>query len=189
MGSDKLALAFGGETLLARTLRLVREAADEVVLVAREGQELPGGLEALRDPAEGLGPLAGIAIGLEAVRGERAFVAAADMPLLRPALVSRLLALSRGYDACVAVVDGIPVPTCAVYAKSLAARAHGLVAARELRASALADAVRTRHVAPDELRDVDPELESFLDCDTPADYEAALRRAGLATGLTAARRS
>jgi len=189
MGSDKLALAFGGETLLARTVRLVREAVEEVVLVAREGQALPGGLEALRDPAEGLGPLAGIAVGLEAVQGERAFVAAADMPLLRPALVKRLLALSQGYDACVPALEGIPVPTCAVYAKSLAARARELVAARELRASALAAGVRTRHVAPDELRDADPELESFLDCDTPADYEAALRRAGLGPGLTAARRS
>jgi molybdopterin-guanine dinucleotide biosynthesis protein A len=189
MGSDKLALAFGGETLLARCLRLVREAVDEVVLVAREGQALPGGLEALRDPAEGLGPLAGIAIGLEAIQSQRAFVAAADMPLLRPALVSRLLELAQGFDACVPMLDGFPVPTCAVYAKSLAARARSLVEARELRASALADDVRTRRVAPDELRDVDPELESFLDCDTPEEYAAALRRAGCAPGLTAARRS
>ena len=189
MGSDKLALAFGDETLLARSVRLLREAVSEVVLVAREGQALPGGLAALRDPAEGLGPLAGIAIGLEAIHGERAFVAAADMPLLRPALVSRLLELSQGFDACVPVVDGFPVPTCAVYAKSLAARARALVEGRELKASALADDVRTRRVAPDELRDVDPELESFLDCDTALDYAAALRRAGCAPGLTAARRS
>ena len=43
MGRDKSALAFGGETLLARVVRLVSQAADDVVLVAREGQALPKG--------------------------------------------------------------------------------------------------------------------------------------------------
>jgi molybdopterin-guanine dinucleotide biosynthesis protein A len=182
MGRDKASLAFGDETLLLRVLRLVREVASDVVLVAREGQLLPGGLAAVRDPAEGLGPLAGIAAGLGAVSGERAFVAACDMPLLRPALARRLLELSRGFDACVPVIEGFAVPTCAVYAKAAAARARELVARRELRPKALFDSVRTRFVAGDELRDVDPELLSFLDCDTEADYQAALRAAGLSSG-------
>jgi hypothetical protein len=39
--------------------------------------------------------------------------------------------------------------------------------------------VRTRFVPGDELRDVDPELLSFLDCDTQEGYQAALRAAGL----------
>jgi molybdopterin-guanine dinucleotide biosynthesis protein A len=182
MGSDKAALRFGGETLVARTLRLVREAlgAADVVLVAREGQPLPHGLDAVRDPAIGLGPLAGIAVGLDAVRGEQVFVAAVDMPLLRPALVRRLLELADGYEACVPVVNGFPVPTCAVYAKGLAARAHALVAARQRKTLALADAARTRFVPGDELRGTDPGLESFLDCDDEEAYRTALRIAGLA---------
>ena len=180
MGRDKASLPFGAELLLLRVLRLVREVAGDVVLVAREGQRLPGGLSAVRDPAEGLGPLAGIAAGLGAVAGERAFVAACDMPLLRPALARRLLELSLGRDACVPVVDGFPVPTCAVYATALAARACELVAARQLRPMALLESVSTRFVPGDELRDVDPELESFLDCDTEQAYQAALRAAGLA---------
>jgi len=179
MGRDKAALVFGSETLLARVLSLVREVADDVVLVAREGQALPAGFEAVRDPAEGLGPLAGIAAGLAAIRGERAFVAACDMPLLRPALVRRLLEQSLGWEACVPVVGGYPVPTCAVYAKSAAARALELVAMRELRPRAFLASLRTRFVAEDELRDADPELSSFLDCDDEEGYRKALRAAGL----------
>lgn len=186
MGRDKASLPFGDETLLERMLRLAREVADEVVLVAREGQRLPGGLEAVRDPAEGKGPLAGIAAGLAAVTAERALVVACDMPLLRPALARRLFELSAGWDACVPVVDGFTVPTCAVYATALQARAHTLVAAGELRPRVLLDGVRTRFVDAGELEDVDPRLASFLDCDTEEDYEAALRAAGLAT---AARRT
>jgi len=179
MGRDKAALPFGPETLLERVVRLVSEAAGEVVLVAREGQALPGGLEAVRDPAEGLGPLAGIAVGLAAVRGERAFVAACDMPLLRPALAVRLCELLGEHDACVPVIDGFPVPTCAVYARRVAGRASELVAARELRPRTLLAGLRVRYVPGDDLRDVDPRLESFLDCDTEAGYRAALRAAGL----------
>jgi molybdopterin-guanine dinucleotide biosynthesis protein A len=183
MGRDKLALPFGGETLLERTLRLVREAVDEVVLVAREGQELPqdlAGVAVARDPAEGLGPLAGIAVGLAAAGGERVFVAAGDMPLLRPALVLRLFELAEGFEACVPVLDGIPVPTCAVYATALAARARALVEARRLRTAGLAEGARTRFVPGDALQDVDPQLESFLDCDSEQAYHAALRAAGIA---------
>lgn len=180
MGRDKASLPFGDELLLLRVVRLVREVADDVVLVAREGQALPAGLKAARDPAEGLGPLAGIAAGLGAITGERAFVAACDMPLLRPALARRLIELSQGVDACVPVVDGFAVPTCAVYAKSTEQRARALVLARQLRPMALLESVDTRFVEGDELRDVDPELVSFLDCDSEEDYKAALRAAGIA---------
>ncbi len=194
MGRDKAALAFGGETLLARVVRLVSQAADDVVLVAREGQALPegAGLESwssgrplpriVRDPAEGLGPLAGLAVGLGAVRGERALVVACDLPLLRPALARRLFELARDVDALVPVVDGFPVPTLAVYARAAAESARALVAARELRPRAFFERVKTRFVPADELRDVDPELESFRDCDTEEEYGAALRAAGLAAG-------
>jgi molybdenum cofactor guanylyltransferase len=181
MGRDKPSLRFGAETLLARVARIVGEVADDVVLVAREGQALPEGVEAVRDPAEGLGPLAGIAAGLRAVRHERALVVACDMPLLRPALARRLLELAAGFDACVPRLDGFAVPTCAVYLRSVGALAHELVAARRLRPRDLLEGVRTRYVSAAELRDADPELESFRDCDTEEDLAAALRAAGLAT--------
>jgi molybdopterin-guanine dinucleotide biosynthesis protein A len=179
MGRDKASLPFGDEPLLLRVLRLAREVADEVLLVAREGQALPGGLEAVRDPAEGLGPLAGIAAGLQAITSERAFVCACDMPLLRPALARRLLELSEGFEACVPMIDGFAVPTCAVYARTTAVLARDLVAARELRPKALFGSVRTRFVTEDELREADPELLSFLDCDTEDAYRSALLAAGL----------
>jgi molybdopterin-guanine dinucleotide biosynthesis protein A len=186
MGSDKAALPFGSETLLARVVRIVSEVADDVVLVAREGQSLPeragqaSPCRVVRDPAEGLGPLAGIAAGLGAIRGLRALVVACDMPLLRPALARRLLELLGGAEALVPVVEGFPVPTCAVYARGIAGHARELVAARELRPRAFLARVETRFVPAEELRDVDPALESFRDCDTEEDYRAALRAAGLA---------
>jgi molybdenum cofactor guanylyltransferase len=183
MGRDKASLPFGGETLLARVVRLVREAADEVVVVAREGQALPDGFDrqAVRDPAEGFGPLAGIAVGLRHTAADRAFVIACDAPFLRPAVIGRLLELSHGYDAAVPLVGGHPMTLAAVYSASVAPVAEQLVTARELRVRGLLDRIRVRTVLPEELRDVDPALETFRTCHTPEDYAAALRDAGLSS--------
>ena len=41
MGRDKASLAFGGETLLQRAVRIVSCAVEDVVVVARSGQPLP----------------------------------------------------------------------------------------------------------------------------------------------------
>jgi len=179
MGRDKASLPFGAETLLARVVRRLRDAVDEVVLVAREGQVVPAGFAVVRDPAEGLGPLAAIAVGLRAVRGDAAFVAACDLPFLRPALVRRLLDLGAGHDACVPLVEGFPMTTCAVYATSVAEVADQLVASGRLRLRDLLAAVDTRYIDPADLTDVDPLLDSFRDCNTPGAYAAALREAGL----------
>lgn len=178
MGRDKASLPFGDEILLGRVLRIVKQAADDVVVVAREGQELPAGFEAVRDPAEGLGPLAGLMVGLRHVKAERAFLTACDVPFLRPALIGRLIDLSVGADAAVPVIDGYPMMTTAVYSRSVAPVVEALIAKRALRARNLLDHVRVRRIRPDELRDVDPDLESFRTCNTPESYADALRRAG-----------
>lgn len=180
MGRDKASLPFGPETLLTRVVRLLREVTPDVVAVAREGQILPDGLDAIvaRDPAEGLGPLAGITAGCQVVRSRLVFVAACDLPLLKPALVRRLFELMGDHDACVPVIDGFAMATCAVYSRDAGPAAAALLASGELRASALADRLRTRRVGREDLLQADPHLESFHDCNTPERYEAALRAAG-----------
>ena len=181
MGRDKAWLPFGDETMLARVVHVVRGVVPEVVLVAREGQELPPALDlpVVRDPAEGLGPLAGIAAGLGAVRAARAAVVACDVPFLRQELVRRLLDLAGAHGACVPVVDGFPVPTCAVYRREHGALARVLVAERRLHPRELLERLDTRYVEADELREADPDLASFIDCNTPERYASALRDAGL----------
>jgi molybdopterin-guanine dinucleotide biosynthesis protein A len=68
MGRDKWSLPFGPGTLLDHVVARVRPAVDEIVVVAREGQDVTTGETIVRDPAEGLGPLAGLVGGLDAVR-------------------------------------------------------------------------------------------------------------------------
>ena len=179
MARDKASLPFGDETMLERIVRVVSEVVDEVWVVAREGQEIAGDFQIARDSSEGYGPLAGLCAGLEAMSAERAFLTSCDVPLLRPAYVERLLALSRGFPIAVPVIGDRSMVTSAVYAREVLPVARRLLAEHRLRPLFLVEAFDARIVSESELREVDPDLESLVDCNTPETYRRALRATGL----------
>jgi molybdenum cofactor guanylyltransferase len=181
MGRDKATLPFRGETLLARTVRRVRPAVDEVVVVARPGQDLPvlpDDVRVARDDVTDQGPLGGLAPGLRAARADAVFATACDAPFVEPAVVGLLFARLGDADVAIVVEDGRPCPLCAVYRTSLAPRAERLVADGRLRPVFLLDEVPSVRIDAEELRAVDPELRSLVNCNTADAYEAALALAG-----------
>jgi len=184
MGRSKALLPFGPETLLVRVVRRLGEALCTVIVVAAADQALPplpDGTLVARDRRPGRGPLEGIAAGLRALEGrEVAFVAACDLPLLVPAFVRRMVELSEGHDIAVPQVGGHAEPLAAVYRAGVLSQIEALLAAGRLRPAYLFDAVRTRFVSPQELADVDPQMTSLMNINTPEDYRRALARAGFA---------
>lgn len=180
MGRDKWSLPFGGETLLERTVHRVRQVCDEVWVVAREGQEIASGdYRIVRDPAEGLGPLAGLVTGLDAMAAERAFLTSCDVPFLNPEYVRRMLESSRGHPVAVPLLDGYHMSTSAVYAREVLPIARRLLREERLRPLFLIREVDALIVNEPELRQMDPGLQSFRNCNTREAYEQALRDAGL----------
>ena len=190
MGRPKAMLPFGPETMLERVVGRVRAVGGPVVAVAAIRQELPAlgpGVRVARDRRAGRGPLEGIRAGLAALRGEveAAFVTGCDVPLLVPDFVRRMVELAAGFDVAVPHVGGHDEPLSAVYRTGVLPQVEALLAADRLRPAFLFDRVRTRRVTPDELADVDPDLASLANVNSPAEYAAVLRRAGLEapTGL------
>jgi molybdopterin-guanine dinucleotide biosynthesis protein A len=180
MGTDKGALPFGDETMLARIVRVLRPLADDVMIVGRSDQPAPSGVTVVNDPIEDLGPLAGIAAGLAASTSELNLVVACDMPLINPAVLQRLVAMIGEHDACVAVADGHASALCGVYRSRIAKDAQALLDDGERRVMRLLDRVQTKRVDAALLRDIDPELETFVSCDTADKYQWALLRIGSA---------
>jgi molybdopterin-guanine dinucleotide biosynthesis protein A len=186
MGRSKVWLDFGGETLLARTLRVVAAECDPVYVVAAPGQELPplpGGVAVVRDPVAGLGPVQGIATGLGALAPSvtHAFVGATDAPFLHAGLIRRLAALSGADDdATVPRVAGRVHGLAAVYAAGTRSELSASLAAGTLRLRSVLERLRTRYVdealllADPELARTDPSLRCLRNVNTPEDYAAAL---------------
>src|SRR5262245_47619872 len=106
MGRPEAWLAFGGELMLPRVVRLLRGAVDPVVVVGAPGQDvppLPAGVEVVRDDEEGRGPLQGLLAGLAAMHGraDAAYLSSCDVPFLRPAFVRRVIELTGDHQICV----------------------------------------------------------------------------------------
>ena len=190
MGTPKAALEWHGSTLLRRTVGIMaRATSGPVVVVRAAGQdlpELPEGTVVADDPREGRGPVQGIAAGLAALdgRADVAFIGSTDMPFLHPAFIRRVLRVldSEGTDVALPVARGYKQPLAAAYRVCLAGAAERLVSQDRLRPAFLFDECRVETLDDAALkRDpvlaaLDPDLDSVLNVNTPADYEAARAR-------------
>jgi molybdenum cofactor guanylyltransferase len=189
MGTPKAALEWHGSTLLRRTAGIASRATDGPVVVVRaQGQALPAlpaQVEVIDDPREGMGPIQGLAAGLAAIAGraEIAFVCSTDMPFLHPAFVRRVLrAAAAGADVGLPIARGYPQPLAAAYRTTLAPVAERLVQEGRLRPAFLFDECVVTRLDEAALRAdpvlaaLDPDLDSVVNINEPADYEAARSR-------------
>ncbi|AMV28189.1 Molybdenum cofactor guanylyltransferase [Gemmata sp. SH-PL17] len=80
-----------------------------------------------------------------------------------------------GLRATVPRVGGFLHPLAAAYRMEVAQVVRAMLTEGQLRATDLFDRVPTRVIEPEELTDVDPELASLRNLNSPEDYEAALR--------------
>jgi len=191
MGTAKAGLEWHGSTLLWRTVRILERATHGPVVVARAvGQPLPvlpPGTQVVDDPRPGLGPLQGIAAGLRALSGraEVVFVASTDLPFLHPVFVCRvLLTVQEGADVGLPVARGFRQPLAAAYRTSLASVADRLAEAGLVKPAFLFDECDVALLDDEVLRAdphiaaLDPDLDSVVNVNEPADYVAARARPG-----------
>jgi molybdenum cofactor guanylyltransferase len=184
MGLPKSALPFGSESMLERIVRLLGQAVKEIVVVAAPKQdlpELPAGTRIVRDRQEGRGPLEGLRAGLSALPAEcqAAYVTGCDVPGLVPAFVTRMLDLLGNHSIAVPISGDNPHPLPAVYRRSVLDTIDRLLATDRRRLALLLDLVPTRRVSTVELADVDPELATLQNLNSPCEYLRALAHAGL----------
>jgi len=176
MGHAKAWLEFGGRPLL--TLLAERLAAEfaEVLIVAAPGQELPPApARVLADEAPGEGPVAGLAVGLREAARPLVFAASCDLPFLDLRLAAHLLGVLGEYDVAVPEWEGRLHPLQAVYRASLHPLLAAQLAAGRRRMVELFARVPTLTVTEDALRRIVPDGLTFLNMNTPDDYDRAQR--------------
>jgi len=180
MGRAKEWMEIEGETLVARTARIVGSVAGTVVVAARAGQALPAlpsGVVTVHDTVADAGPLAGMAAGLAALR-ERgcraAVVAACDYPRLAEAFLLKLIEW-LGEDAGVVPHDGERMhPLIAVYRIEAGEVAARLLAGGERRVGRLVEDIGARIVPAEELRAAGAELRALCNVNEPSDWGVRL---------------
>lgn len=182
-GADKLAVEIDGRPLLHHAVAAVATVVDEVVVViAADGPRprLPAGLgvpvRVVRDAADGLGPLAGLAAGLADARAPLALVVGGDQPSLAPTLLAELL-LWLGPEADEAALDVAaleedgwlrPLPSAVRVATVRPAAAAALAEGTRSLVGLFAR-LRVGTVAGERWRELDPAGGSLRDVDTRDD--------------------
>ena len=150
MGYPKAELPFGPESMLARTIRMLEQAVEPVVVVCAVNQPLPpipDHIQLATDRRPDQGPLEGIASGLAALadRADVVFAAACDLPLLTPEYINRVIELLGDEDAAVPVVDGYYQPLAAAYRTSrVLPNLESMLTAGQRQTCDLFDRVKTR---------------------------------------------
>ena len=149
MGAPKAWLDFGGEAMLARTVRRWRRRRGRSWSWRRRGRRCrrSRGRPVVRDAARGRGPLQGLAAGIGAIASlaGAAFVASTDAPFLHPALIRRLAELGdpRATTPWSPRWAGGSTRSAAVYRTSVAPAIADLLAGGSLRMTVLCERLRT----------------------------------------------
>ena len=195
LGAEKSLLEFEGKSLICWTAEILSQAADEVIIVARDRRHAESleriifesnadaGSELSKtaftwDSIPGFGPVAGLEAGMRRARGRLAFATGCDLPFLKLEVIDRLFELAdvmEGYEAAVPVQpNGFFEPLHSVYDREkmqiacIRALENG-----ERRIHVPLQELCVNHISIDQLRPLDPDLLSFFNLNTRADLETA----------------
>jgi len=174
MGTDKSQLLIERQTFADRIAETLSQVAESVTLVgARANVNLPS----VPDVYSQWGALGGLHAALSACKREWAIVVACDLPFVTAELFEFLAGMRLDHDAVVPIQqDGRPQPLAALYrVEPCLQRATELIDAGRRRPLDLLEAVNTRWVKFDRLRNLAQSESFFVNINTPSDYDEAIR--------------
>ena len=177
-GANKAGLQIGNERIIDRQLRILRQVADPVFIVASVAepfQELQ--VRVVPDIVAGAGPLGGIYTALTASPCDRTLIVACDLPYLSAPLLERLAAPSNA-DLIIPRSERGYEPLCAAWSAACAEPIWRRIQGGTLKTALVMEELRVEEIGPEVLASCDPHGLLFVNINTPHDYERA-RRLGL----------
>jgi len=182
-GRDKGLLQLAGKPLVRHVLDAVDNVVDDRIVVVSCMEQVEKYLEVadahtsiIADNTNVHSPLAGALAGFEKARGEYSLLLPCDTPFALREVLSLLLELCTGRNACVPRwPNGYAEPLQAVYRTRAAVQASNVVLrAGEFNMQAMLNRLQSvRYVSTLVLEQVDPELKTFFNINTPSDLKKA----------------
>ena len=183
MGQDKAFLPVGGHPVIERVIKRVALLSSDLLIVTNTPDKYHRHLSTYRATASGpayrmvsdlypgKGSLGGIYTAIHLASHKHCLVVACDMPFLNTGLLSHLMALTRGFDVVIPRTEEFPETMHAIYGKACLEPIKQRLLADKLKIVGFFGDVRVRYVERDEVARFDPDFSSFLNMNTPADWE------------------
>lgn len=177
MGRDKTLLKIDQETLIERTVRMLKEVSDDVVIASNGKHKYCfSGLVEVPDVFPEMGPLGGIHAGLRTVKHDYAIVISSDMPFFTTALLQLLLSYRKGYDVVVPEVNGKREPLCAIYSRRCIEPIEDCLRSNIRQVIQLYQRVRVCEISGDKLIKLGDVKQLFFNLNTPEDLVVAQQK-------------
>lgn len=171
-GSDKAMLRVEGQPILERSISVLREIFEELVIVTNDTRTYNyDGTKIVKDEIKNIGPLGGIYTGLSHVSGNAGFFVACDMPFLHNDIIRQQVDYYK-QTPCEALVPRINAhiePLHAVYSKILRERIASFVKDNQERS--IKEFLKTINVRYSELDDTVLIRHCFKNLNTPIDFK------------------
>jgi molybdopterin-guanine dinucleotide biosynthesis protein A len=174
MGTDKSRLLLQGRPIFEHVLERLTPLNLPVIIIANDLEkyrcyELP----IFPDVIPNGGSLGGLYSAIYCSKSDYTLCVGCDMPFLNTNLLAYLVAQCGDYDLVVPRVDGLAQPFHAVYNKNCLSTIHTHIGQGRLRASGFYASLKVRWVEAEELSAFDPAYNSFVNINTPEEYQAA----------------
>jgi len=183
MKENKALMTLANKPLLSHVIDRVWGLTCEIVVVIGKNEEprrysalLPTAVTLLKDSAEGMGPLAGMLVGLQSMHSSYTVVLPCDSPFVKREVLEYLLNLAQGADAAIPRwPSGYIEPLHAVYKVSSAM--HAAEIAIDRRELLILDMIKQLnkvvYVDTEEIRKLDKDLITFFNINSREDFKTA----------------
>jgi molybdopterin-guanine dinucleotide biosynthesis protein A len=174
MGRDKALLPWGRGTLLDHALARLREASDDVrILAGAERRYEETGVPVIVDAVADAGPLGGVWTALRHLERPVGLFLAVDLPGVPAALLRRLVQETDDCDAVVPVTRQGIEPLCAAYARTCLEPIRRRLEAGQRKMTSFWPDVRVRELRETELAAFGEVDALFRNVNTAEEYEQA----------------
>ncbi|TVR74908.1 MAG: molybdenum cofactor guanylyltransferase [Sphaerobacteraceae bacterium] len=190
MGEDKALLEVDGRPMIEYVINAAKSVADETIIVATDRPEYEQfECRVVPDRLPKSGSLGGIYTALSEVKHDRCLVLACDMPFVNVKLLQHMIDRSSDYDVLIPSLDaersdqGVAetLETLhAIYSKSCLPAIQRQLDAGVYKVVGFFTEVNVQKVPQEEVAEIDSQLLSFFNTNTPEEFEWAKQQ--LASG-------
>ncbi|MBI5292976.1 MAG: molybdenum cofactor guanylyltransferase [Chloroflexi bacterium] len=189
MGTDKALLEIGGKTMIEQIVaQTAGLGGDQIVITNRPERYAFLNLPMFVDVFPDKGALGGLYTAIHSASQPYTLTLACDMPFLNLPLLKHMLSLAPGFDAVIPHLSPLsrrergaggvrenPLPEAepfrAIYSKACLDPIRRALDAGKMRVNSFFPDMRIRWVEENEIKQFDPELLTFMNCNTPEELE------------------
>jgi molybdopterin-guanine dinucleotide biosynthesis protein A len=173
LGRDKAFSLVAGRPMIERILNRLRPLTDDLFISTNSPEKYKRfGLPTVADVYPNKAALGGIFSVITAARHHHVLVVACDMPFLNIDLLGYLIDLAPTADVVVPLIKPPQPETLhAIYSKKCLPAIKSRLLVNQLRIVDFYDEVSVRYVERAEIVTFDPDLHSFINMNTPEDWQ------------------